>query len=1376
MRMRLACERRFLICLCLLAAMLLFLPGVSLSASSPQSGGNALPGKPETAVPVSPEMLGGAERFLLFLSTDKPLYKTGETLYARAVALSAAGYFPRRDADKPVSLTIVGPRKNKLVTQFALLKDSSAGFAWAVPAGTPGGRYTAEISMPGAPAASRSFEIRAYAPPRLKTQIAFLREGYGPGDTVTAVLSVTRAEGGLPAGARVSAVARVDGKEAARVDNLAVDGQGRCRASFTLPKTLERGEGTLAFIIADGGVRETASKTIPILLRTLDVSFYPEGGEMVAGLPGRIYVQARRPDGKPADVEGEIVRVNAAGAALGGAASASLRTLHEGRGIVELTPAAGERYALRLRRPAGIDRLFPLPAARSSGAALRAEQAAYPFDQDISLAVRATPDSGAARLTLYQRERLLAECALQAGQNAVRLNPGEAEGVLMVTVWARDGKPLAERLIFRRPRYALRIALDVESAGPQALPGGKIRLKVETRDETGRPVEAVVGLSVTDDALLEMVEKRDQAPNLPVMAYLENEVLDLADAAVYLDAEQPEAARNLDLLLGVQGWRRFILVRLDEALRRDPEAARRALALAPPPVPPKALRGEVDILEEGVPRRDLQMRKGERMDERVDVDFMAAPEEPAPLEVVVPADRNGEKIQALPALEPRAPGQRVLAPAADPYVHIREYAHKVRPGRRPNDRVDFAETLYWHAGLRTDPRNGRAEASFELSDSVTTFRVRADGFGNNGALGASGADIISKEPFYVEIKLPPAVVAGDRLTAPLTLVNATAQTLDRSNLIVRGQGLRIENAPASQALPPDSRLRVLAGLVPEQAGGGSVTLNAAAGPYADTLTRPLLVLPRGFPVRQNFSGLLGPEKPAVWSLTLPAEFLPGSLRAEGKIYPTPLANMEEALNALLRQPHGCFEQTSSTNFPLVMAQQYFLSHSGVSPERIREAGSLLDAGYKKLVSFESPAKGYEWFGGDPGHEALTAYGLMQFAEMDRFMPVDKDMLARTRNWLLSRRDGSGGFKRNERALDSFGAAPPDLTNLYILWALLESGEKTAGLRAEIQAAKTLLAQSQDPYLLALGVNILHLASDNAAAGAAAARLRGKQGKDGSVPGGQTSITRSRGEALLIETTSLAILGWLRVGGEHAGAVESAMGWLFERCKAGRFGSTQSTILALKAINAYDAARAKPKDPGMVQLRIDGRDFGSPLAFTPDSQGALLLPDFSAALSPGEHKLELVMQGGGDMPFSVEILCHTPQPANGDACPLRLSTALSARETQEGEPLELTLRLEAGKEDVSMPVAVIGLPAGLEPRHERLKELAAAGRFAAYELRGRELVLYWRGIKGGESLEVSLPLIAEIPGVYTAPASRAYAFYQDEQKFWVAGEAVTVLPR
>ena len=60
------------------------------------------------------------------------------------------------------------------------------------------------------------------------------------------------------------------------------------------------GEGTLAFAIEDGGTVETASKTIPILLQTLDLAMYPESGEAVVGVPNRFYIVKGQDTGEKA--------------------------------------------------------------------------------------------------------------------------------------------------------------------------------------------------------------------------------------------------------------------------------------------------------------------------------------------------------------------------------------------------------------------------------------------------------------------------------------------------------------------------------------------------------------------------------------------------------------------------------------------------------------------------------------------------------------------------------------------------------------------------------------------------------------------------------------------------------------------------------------------------------------------------------------------------------------------------------------------------------------------------------------------------------------------------------------------------------------------
>ena len=59
---------------------------------------------------------------------------------------------------------------------------------------------------------------------------------------------------------------------------------------------------------------------------------------------------------------------------------------------------------------------------------------------------------------------------------------------------------------------------------------------------------------------------------------------------------------------------------------------------------------------------------------------------------------------------------------------------------------------------------------------------------------------------------------------------------------------------------------------------------------------------------------------------------------------------------------------------------------------------------------------------------MTAYGLMQFLEMKEVLPdVSSDMMKRVLKWLIDRKDDKGGFKLNQKSLDTFGQAPANIT-------------------------------------------------------------------------------------------------------------------------------------------------------------------------------------------------------------------------------------------------------------------------------------------------------------------------------------------------------------
>ena len=91
------------------------------------------------------------------------------------------------------------------------------------------------------------------------------------------------------------------------------------------------------------------------------------------------------------------------------------------------------------------------------------------------------------------------------------------------------------------------------------VPGDKAKVQVAATDEKGEPAPAVVMIAVVDKSVLALADEKTHR-SMPTHFLLTSEVqrpedLEYAD---FLLGPQAKAEQALDLLLGVQGWRRFM--------------------------------------------------------------------------------------------------------------------------------------------------------------------------------------------------------------------------------------------------------------------------------------------------------------------------------------------------------------------------------------------------------------------------------------------------------------------------------------------------------------------------------------------------------------------------------------------------------------------------------------------------------------------------------------------------------------------------------------------------------------------------------------------------------------------------------------------------
>ncbi|MBL8728137.1 MAG: hypothetical protein JNM25_06885 [Planctomycetes bacterium] len=1426
---------------------------------------------------------------LVHVTTDRPVYRPGEPVFARAVVLDRVTLLPLATR-WPTRAQLFDGKDAVVAAQADAGNELGvASFAFTVPAESAGGTHRVEVSSPAGAFAPESVEIvvRPFQTPRLDARIVLDRASYAPGARGSAAVSAERlGAGGVAAGAMATGTLVVDGSTVSS-EKKALDARGRATFGFTVPTQVERGAARFVAVIDDGGTIETEVRPFVVPTGEVLVACFPEGGDLVAGVENSVYVECSDALGRPVDTTGELLDAK-------GERLLKFTTTHQGRVRLAFTPREHGSYQIRL--PGHVDP-FPLPAVAANGIALRALDEQAPAGKPLRVHVAGRGD-GPWLLGVFCRGVLVGQTTLRPNASGALDTvaevplPASANGVLRTTVFDRALQPIAERLL----RRASAQRIDVELVAQQAsvLPGDAQRVTVRTRDERGQPIAAVLGVSVTDQAVASLGSE----PRLGLADYAQlfADVARVEDLGDFL-LGHVDSARNADLLLGTRGWRKFVW-RNDAAAQATIAArgkagagvlAREGFSHTPQVLSNlQAARAAGDGLQTAAHSADRHLREAAAiavialllllLAEGVAWLLRRVMHAPPVLQVFTGlVTAGGVLLLAAFALHAAGKGD-VLAPTAtaapmgtwdfeadggsstrlvpdpgllfdhDPGIAFDSGAWNTSPGlgrraaairsmvdssleidvgfARPagdpanrdigpvrrfssrdedaqptyflpvdlrqrqyahqhvanETRDDFAPTIFWNTLVPTDER-GETTISFATSDAVTTWLVQADAHvpsGPIGRVGQASATFTSTLPFHLDARLPDEVSAGDELLLPIA-ATVDGRPLAEVDLQVRGSaGLHVgANAPDSILLeqqPGGARGRVLVPVtVDHTAATASLTMRGRVGRFTDDVTRTIAIAPRGFPHRRSSGGTVATGAPATTTLSLPTDAVPGSGHVLLKVFPSPISALTEGLAGILQEPHGCFEQASSSNYPNTLVLTLLEANGDDVPLVAARARELLPKGYAKITGYECSRRGYEWFGHDPGHEALTAYGLLQFHDMAKVYDVDAGMVERTQQWLLARRDGTGNYPHQGQDQHGFGGRSVPLTNAYVTYALLQVGTPATELATEIAALVGRMA-TKDPYELALISCALHLAG-RPEEQLTRQWLAELQQADGSLHGTTTSITMSGGRDLVVESTGFAVLAWLpdpAFAVQVRRAVEFLQG---ARDARGTFGATQATIVALRAMTAYAQQNRTMREPGTLRVFAGDTLLGE-RAFTASDTDAITF-ELWHQLAAGDQTLRLALDGGGEapLPWACDVSYHSERPADDPDTRLSLQTGLRATTVREGDTVGLDVTLtNRTDEQLPMTMAIVGLPAGLELPTRVLEDLQRAERFAFWELRGRELALYWRDVAPRATTKLTLDLVARIPGRSTGPASRTYLYYTPQQKRWTAPLRVEVTAR
>lgn len=271
------------------------------------------------------------------------------------------------------------------------------------------------------------------------------------------------------------------------------------------------------------------------------VNFYPEGGNLVEGLPCRVAFAVNDDEGRYFDVDGVILDENKE--LLQGAV-----TYKDGRGYFSLTPDDAPKY-LQLTTGDGKKQEFQLPEAIPQGVSLMLNTL---YDPNVTASITSTVAFHHRLLgyTLMHDGRIVACDTLTCRPQMQLAFPRDSlpEGVNQLTLFDSDGKILAERLFFICPPLTDAHRVAVSTPDDHLVPCGKVKIDLQTLPYARLSFSAMDMATLTNgkegNALTWMLLSSD------VKGYI-------AHPEHYFEADDREHRIDADMLMMVQGWRRY---------------------------------------------------------------------------------------------------------------------------------------------------------------------------------------------------------------------------------------------------------------------------------------------------------------------------------------------------------------------------------------------------------------------------------------------------------------------------------------------------------------------------------------------------------------------------------------------------------------------------------------------------------------------------------------------------------------------------------------------------------------------------------------------------------------------------------------------------
>uniref|UniRef100_A0A5F9CAH6 Alpha-2-macroglobulin n=1 Tax=Oryctolagus cuniculus TaxID=9986 RepID=A0A5F9CAH6_RABIT len=729
---------------------------------------------------------------------------------------------------------------------------------------------------------------------------------------------------------------------------------------------------------------------------------------------------------------------------------------------------------------------------------------------------------------------------------------------------------------------------------------------------------------------------------------------------------------------------------------------------------------------------------------------------------------------------------------------------RVSEAHRETVRKYFPETWIWD--LVVVDSSGVAEVGVTVPDTITEWKASALCLSNDTGIGLSPiASLQAFQPFFVELTMPYSVIRGEAFTLKATVLNylpkciqVSVQLEDSSQFLA----VPVKEKQEYHCICGNGRQTVSWKVTPKSLGSVNFTVSAEAlesqelcenevavvpeHGKKDTIIKPLLVEPEGLEKEETFNSLLCPsggELSYQLFLELPLNVVNESARASVSVLGDILGSAMQNTQNLLQMPYGCGEQNMALFAPNIYVLDYLNETQQLTPEIKSKAIHYLNTGYQRQLNYKHHDGSYSTFGEryrGEGNTWLTAFVLKTFAQARAYIFIDEADITRALLWLSKKQKDNGCFKKSGSLFNNAmkGGVDDEVTlSAYIAIALLEIRLPVThpvvrnALFCLESAWKSIKegAHGSHVYTKALLAYAFALA-DNQGKRKEVLKSLDEEAvkKDNSVhwerPQKPTT-PKTKAPSAEVEMTSYVLLAHLSARpaptSEDLTTATLIVQWITKQQNAqGGFSSTQDTVVALHALSKYGAATfTRTEKAAEVTVQSSGT-FST--KFQVNNNNRLLLQQVSLPKLPGEYSASVAGEGCVYLQTSLK---YNVLPEKEDF-PFALGVQ-TLPQTCDGPKAHSTFQISmnlsyTGSRPISnMVIADVKMVSGFIALKPTVKMLERSDHVNRTEVSTNHVLIYLDKVSN-QTLSLSFTVVQDIPVIDLKPAIvKVYDYYETD---------------